>query len=574
MVIVDVVKMKEMEDQALQRIKAKLVFKNANIVDVLAGRIITADLAISGSTIIGIGEYSGEVEVDMRDKYICPAFINAHVHFESCMVLPSELLKLTLANGTTTYIMDPHEAANVKGNDGIDFMLEQTKDVPANVYCMIPSCVPATAVDDSANTLRAKDLEKYVNNPRVRGLAEVMDIDAIISADKALFDKINLFKDKVIDGHMPGLPLNTLNAVVAAGINSDHEADSYDYSQKEISAGVHVHIREGSAAKNLDNIIKGIVKNQISTEEFSFCTDDKHIQDIVCEGEIDYNVRRAIKLGLNPVNAIQIASINTARFYGLKHLGAIAPGKQADFLVLDKLEEISIIQVYHKGKKIFDKFTNQYPVLEPKKVEKTFLDTVKLKNFSLDMLELKNSGENFPVIQIVNNQIITKKLNCSIPNENSLFVPNREFNKIVSIERHKGTGKYSVGVVNNFGLNNAAIATSVSHDSHNLLAIGDNDKDILLAINELIKLSGGYVLASNGKILASLPLPIMGLMSNEGLVEVELKILELSKCLENLGVNKNIDPFITLSFMSLTAIPEIKIIPSGVYDVLEKRFLK
>lgn len=553
------------------REKADLVLKNANVVDVLSGKVIKGDVAICNEIFVGVGEYSGEKEIDATDKYICPGFINAHVHIESTMVLPSELMKYTVKSGTTTYIADPHEAANVKGNKGIDFMLEQTEDVPANVYFMAPSCVPATKIDDSGATLTAKELEVYKDNPRIRGIGEVMDVSAITECDTEMFKKLDLFKSKILDGHAPNLPRNVINAYVAGGISTDHEAHSYEYALQEISAGLHVHIREGSGARNLDAIVRGIVENNTSINSFSFCTDDKHIEDIISEGEISYNVRRSIELGLSPVKAIKMATINAADCYGLKHLGAIAPGRQADFLVLSDFEKIKIESVYYKGKLVCDE--NHDIITTKKDIPQDLLDTVNVANISKENFKIENAGEEVPVIQMLDNQIMTKKIYTTVPNENGIFVPNKKFSKIASIERHHATGKMGVGIISDFGIQNGAVATSVSHDSHNILVAGDNDEDMYIAVKELIRIGGGYIIVSDGKILSELELPVMGLMNDKGYEYVQHRLSEMLYITQNLGINENVDPFITLSFMALPVIPEIRITPRGVYDVINMKFI-
>lgn len=561
----------EIQNQAKGSKKAQTVFKNVNVVDVLSGKITQKDVAVFEDIFLGVGEYSGEQEIDLTGKYICPGFINSHLHIESTMVLPSELLKYTIRNGTTTYIADPHEAANVKGNEGIDFMLEQTKDVPANVYFMAPSCVPATDVDDNGAILGAKELEIYRDNPRIKGIGEVMDTSAVMEGDRDLIAKMDIFRDKILDGHAPNLSAKKLNAYVAAGIKTDHEAHNYEYALMERSAGLHVQIREGSAATNLTSIVRGIVENNTPVDGFSYCTDDKHIEDIIRDGEISCNVRRSIELGLSPIKAIKMATINAANCYNLPHLGAISPGRQADFLVLDDLEKVDIRAVYHKGKLAW---SEEHDVeIEPKPISPALLHTIKIPPISKNTFELKNEGEEIAVIEVIDRQILTKKVVTKIPNKNGIFEPNKEFSKIVNVERHHATGKIGIGVIKNFGIQNGAVATSVSHDSHNILAAADNDEDMCLAVKEIQRLQGGYAIASGGKILSSLELPVMGLMNDKGFEYVRNKLREMLYTTRNLGLNENIDPFITLSFMALPVIPEIRITPRGVFDVVSMKFL-
>lgn len=545
--------------------KAELVLKNGNILNVFTEEFITGDIAICGDKVIGIGSYSGIHEVDVKGAYIVPGFIDSHLHLESTLVQPFELIREALKFGTTTFIVDPHESANVAGTEGIDYILEQTSTVPANVYIMVPSCVPSGELEDNGYILEPKEMEKYLSNKRILGLGEVMDCPSVIYGNKVMMEKLDLFQSRIMDGHAPSLNDRELTAYALAGIKTDHECCDYEYAKKECQNGMHVLIREGSGAKNLEDIVSGILKEGASTERYCFCTDDKHIEDIKREGHISYNIRKSIALGLDPVKALKMSSFHAANCYHLKNLGAIAPGYQADLVLLKSLDTIDILDVYYKGKSIRE-YENRDQIATRDSVK----DTVYVADFHEKKLELLISKEDFPVIQIIPGQIITKKVIEKVPVQNGIFIANEIYNKVAVIERHKKTGKVGVGVLKGFGIKNGAVASSVSHDSHNIIVVGDNDRDMEIAVNELIKKQGGYTVAGNGEIIETLPLPIMGLISDAGYEKVEEKLKRMIVQVRDMGVDPNIDPFITLSFMALTVLPEIRISTRGIFEVGDK----
>ncbi|NLK98353.1 adenine deaminase [Defluviitalea saccharophila] len=553
---------------ALGLIDSDLVLKNANIINVFTEEIYKTDIAIYNGLIVGLGKYKGKVEIDLEGKYVCPGFIDSHLHLESTLVPPAVLIHNAVLWGTTTFIVDPHESVNVSGCDGIEYILEQTNEVPANVYVMMPSCVPATPMEDNGCTFTAEDMKKYIHHPRILGLGEVMDYNSVVSAEQSMFEKLDLFRDKVIDGHAPFLSNEQLASYALAGIATDHECCDFEYALKESRNGMQVLIREGSAAKNLEAIVKGIIENNIEVSRFSFCTDDKHIEEIREEGHISYNVKKAIALGLSPLKAIKMATINAARCYGLKHLGAIAPGYQADLVVLNDLDNVVIESVYHKGKLI----DNNTPIVIPKPKDH-IKNTVKVKEVTKEMLMIKASQDPVSVLQMIDQQIITKHIKVEVPSQDGYFVPNKIYNKAAVIERHKLTGKIGLAVVSGFGISNGAIASSVSHDSHNIIVIGDNDHDILLAVEELVSTQGGYTIVENGKVLETLPLPIMGLISDLEFSEVHSRLKTMIQHAHRMGVPENMDPFITLSFIALPVIPEIRITTNGLYDVVNGKFI-
>ena len=553
---------------ALHERKAELVLRNAMIADVFTDEIRRADIAVADGYIAAMGgSYEGTEEIDLNGKYVLPGFMDAHLHLESTMVTPNELITAAALCGTTTFIVDPHEAANVSGTEGIDYILDQTEHSPANVFVMMPSCVPATEYDDNGCLLTAEKMAPYLSSPRILGLGEVMNAPGVIHGDRQLHKKLELFSGRILDGHAPYLPDDELTAYALAGIRTDHEASDFDYALEEIRRGIHVHIREGSAAHNLETLINGILAHDLPCENFSFCTDDKHIEDILRQGHINYNVRRAVELGLSPMAAIKMATINTARCYGLKELGAVAPGYQADLIVTDDLSSFRILSVYHKGR-LIDPSVRPETAACPDSLK----NTVHVRPLSSDAFRLSITEEEVPVIRLNASQITTSKIACHLPKTDN-YLPQDGFNKIAAVERHKATGKTGVGICTGYNIRNGAIASSVSHDSHNIIVIGDNDADMLLAVSEIIRVQGGYTLVSRGKVLGTLPLPVMGLMSDAGFETVNRTLGQMIAEAHRLGIPDEVEPFITLSFLALPVIPEIRITPRGVLDTVSFEFL-
>ena len=551
-------------------IKADLVLKNASIVNVFTDRVEPGNIAIKNGMIVGIGDYEGEEELDIHGQYVTSGFIDAHLHLESTMVNPQVLISQAARHGTTTFIVDPHEAANVSGRDGIDYILAQTKHSPAHVYVMIASCVPATPIDDNGFRLSAREMEPYLKNRRVLGLGEVMDTKSVITGDPEMNAKIQLFDGKIKDGHAPGLNREELAAYVLAGISTDHECTSYEDIMRERSMGMFCLIREGSAAKNLEAIVKGMVENNLNTEGFGFCTDDRHIEDIIREGDIDNNVRKAVSMGINPIAAIKMATIQPAKCYGLRRTGAVAPGFDADLVVWDSLKEFNAQMVFYNGRRIDDMLH-----IKPEPCPQHLLDTVHLAQIHPEKLVIRNDGKPFPVIRMIPGEILTERVDMVLPGteDGGVFVPDERVSKIAVFERHHYTGKIGVGAALGFGIRNGAIASSVSHDSHNIIAIGDNDEDILTAVHELERTHGGYTVVENGEVFDTLELPIMGLISDRSYSYVSKKVRRMTTKAHKMGVPKNMEPFITLSFMALPVIPEIRCTPRGVFSVTEWKML-
>ena len=557
-------------DVSSGREKADIVLKNGTIINVFTEELITGDVAIVGDTIVGIGDYKGNVEIDCSNKYISPGFIDAHMHIESTMVMPIELSKKLLKSGTTTIIADPHELVNVKGASAIDFLLESTKDIPLNVYIMVPSSVPATSFEtNGVGKFSAKDMESYVNNPRILGLGEVMCFNDVINSENEILDKLELFKNKVVDGHVPNINGKSLHTYVCAGIENDHECITFDEVYEKLRAGLKILIREGSAAKNLKSIVSGMLKHNLPIEEFMFCTDDKHLDDIEKQGHIRWNIKCAIDLGMEPVRAIKVATYNSAKAYGLRKIGAIGAGYKADIVVLNDLDKMEVDSVYKDGNLVNEEMFSNYNY-EIK--DKELLNTVKFKYINKEKIQLKVSEKNY-VMEIVPYQILTNKLYESLPCADGYFVPNKEYSKLCVVERHRMTGNVAIAPLKGFGIKNGAIATTVAHDSHNIIVAGDNDDDILVAINYLKEIQGGYVIVSNGKVLAHLSLQVAGLISTftaEEVQEITDNMLEIAR---KMGVPEYVDPFITLSFMALPVVPQIRLTDLGLFDVEEFKFI-
>lgn len=557
-------------DVASGREKAGIVLKNGTIINVFTEELIVGDVAIVGDTIVGIGDYKGNIEIDCSGKYISPGFIDAHMHIESTMVMPIELSKKLLKSGTTTIIADPHELVNVKGTSAIDFLLESTKDIPLNVYIMMPSSVPATSFETNGiGKFSAKDMKSYINNPRILGLGEVMCFNDVINSENEILDKLELFKNKVVDGHAPNISGKSLQTYVCAGIENDHECITFDEVYEKLRAGLKILIREGSAAKNLKSIVSGMLKYNLPIEEFMFCTDDKHLDDIEKQGHIRWNIKCAIDLGMDPIKAIKIATYNSARVYGLKKIGAIGAGYKADIVVLSDLDKMEVDSVYKDGKLVKEEIFSTYNY-EIK--DKKLLNTVKFKYINKEKIQLKASEKNY-VMEIVPYQILTNKVYESLPSVDGYFVPNEEYSKLCVIERHRMTGNISIAPLKGFGIKNGAIATTVAHDSHNILVAGDNDDDILVAINYLKEIQGGYVIVSNGKVIAHLSLQVAGLISTLTAEEVQETTDNMLEIARKMGVPKYVDPFITLSFMALPVVPQIRLTDLGLFDVEGFKFI-
>lgn len=551
---------------AKKEARADLVLKNANIINVFSEEIQIADVAISDGIIVGIGSFDGKQELDCSDEYVCPGFIDGHLHMESSLVTPRELVSAAGKCGTTTFIVNPNGAVNVSGVDGLDFMLEQSVGCHANIFTMLPFGGVSCGNKNNCEHLTAHQMEKYVNFPNVIGLAEVMDFDALKNGDSDISDVLKLFNGRNIDGHAPLFDESMLQLCALAGITSDHEAVDFQYAMKELRQGFHVLIREGSASRSLDAIVSGIVKSNINTTGFSFCTDDKNIQDIKKKGHINYMVRRSVELGLPVIKAVQMATINTARHYGIKGLGAIAVGYQADFILLGDLEEMEVISVFHKGIDIVN--APETPVVFKEKL----LHTVNINQNYTNYLDLTVKDEN-NIIEVLGDQIMTRHVIDKLPNINGIFKPNKVYSKLMVIERHNGEESVDISAVSGFNIQGGAIASSISHDPNNIIVVGDNDDDIIMAVEEIISMQGGIAISINGEIECSFGLPVMGLMSDQTADKVNSKLKKLKVIAMGLGIPKNVDPFLTMSFLSLAVFPETRLTNRVLYDTKFKKII-
>jgi adenine deaminase len=551
------------------QIPADLVIKNANIIDVFNLAIIEGDVAVSNGMIVGIGHYEGNMVIDAQGRYLSPAFIDSHVHIESSLVTPGEFAKLVVPHGVTTVITDPHEIANVAGHKGLQFMLEDSEQLPLDVMVMLPSSVPATPFENAGAVLHAKDLKPFYQHPRVLGLAEVMDFPSVRDQDPDMIQKLMdaASFQKAIDGHGAGLDETGVNIYRTAGISTDHECTTAAEALERLKRGMYVLIREGSVAKDLKALIP--VVNERNARRCLFCTDDKHLDDLLLEGSIDHNIRLAIQEGLDALLAIQMATLNAAECYGLKGKGAIAPGYRADFLLLDDLESLRIHQVYKDGKLAAEQgvFIASLPVRTT--AAENLRDSVCIPALAEDNLRIKLENAVAHIIGITPNSLVTKHLVEAVTVQNGQFMASLKNDqlKLAVIERHRATGNIGLGIVKGFGLTSGAIATTIAHDSHNIVVVGANDTDMLDAVKKLKDIQGGITIVEDGQTLASLSLPIGGLMTNEPFQQVLHSIHQLDAALEKIGASQAFNPLLTLSFLSLPVIPDLKLTDKGLFDV-------
>lgn len=544
---------------AAGREKADLVLKNAKYLNVFSNEFLCGDIAVANGLIAGVGKYDGKTEIDVSGKLVLPGFIDAHIHLESSMVTPAEFAKAVVAHGTTTVITDPHEITNVMGIDGVEYMIQASQNLPIDVHFMMPSCVPATEIDESGAELDCKDIDLYLDNKKVLGLAEMMNYVGVINGDKNVLSKIvtSQAHHKKIDGHAPELSGNDLNAYIAAGVYSDHECSTFENALEKLRKGQFIMIREGTAAHNLKALMPLLTQQYYS--RCMFATDDKHPSDLLYGGHIDYIVKQALKNGADPIVALKTATHHAARYFLLNNKGAIASGYLADIVVVDNLEDFNVETVFKRGKLVFDGEVKDFsaPTVDEELAQKCFdtfhLDSVTPSSFKVD--------GKLGLIGLVGGELLTRNLGTAdkIDVENDIL-------KIACIERHKGTNHIGVGYVKGYSLKSGAVATSVAHDSHNIITVGCNDDDIAVAVNAIKDSKGGIAVVENGKIKALLELPIAGLMSDEPLTTVNEKLENAKSSAYELGADKSIDPFMTLSFLSLPVIPSLRITTKGVFD--------
>lgn len=544
---------------------ADIVFKNAQLFNVFTGKFDTGDVAVVGGCIAGVGQYSGQEEIDLTGKFLTPGFIDGHVHIESSMVSPAEFAKVVVPAGTTTIIADPHEIANVVGDKGIQYILDAAKGLALDIFVMLPSCVPATRLETSGAKLMAAELKKFIRHPQVLGLGELMDYPGVLRQDKQVLAKIKLAEGMVIDGHAPELTGHQLTAYIAAGIGSDHECVTPNEAMERLSQGMYIMLREGSAAKNLLNLLPII--NCHTARRCMFATDDRHPGDLIALGHINHMVRMSVEAGIDMATVLQMATINPATYFGLKGIGAIAPGYYADLLVFDDLTSWRPSMVFKQGKMVAEQ--GNYVLENQVMNDENIRNTMNLGNVSTDQLKIKASSSLARVIGLVPHQLITTALEIEVMMVDGEFVQDKrnDILKIAVFERHHATGNVGVGLVKGLGMYTGAIASTVAHDSHNVVVIGASDEDMMMAVRELEKMQGGIVIVNEGQVLGSLALPLAGLMSDQDIhtVHAQLTLLHTIAC--ELGVNPCYDPFMTLAFMSLPVIPSLKLTDKGLVDV-------
>ncbi len=562
-------RLKRLIQAASGKERADKVFKNARIVDVFSHRIIEGSLAVRDGKIAGIGHYKGKETIDLKGRTVIPGLIDSHVHIESSHVLPGSYAQAVVPHGTSAVVADPHEIANVLGVEGIRLMMRAARDVPFRTFFMIPSCVPATSFETSGARLEAEDIDTLMDEPQVLGLGEVMNYPAVVSAAAPILDKILTAqtRKKVVDGHSPLLANLDLNAYAAAGIMTDHECSTVEEMAERMKNGMYILLREGSAARNLRALLKGVTPE--NSRRCLFCTDDRQPKDLLSAGHIDHHLRIAVSAGVDPITAVQMATLNAAECYGLKGLGGIAPGYEADFAVVEDLARFRVIQTYHRGMKTSENGECLFDIkpLRSKQAEKS----MNVKPFSVEDLKLKMHSDTARVMRLKPMSLLTKAVLRPVHRDDAGYfkvTPGQDILKLLVIERHHATGNIGRGLVENYALSGGAIASTIAHDSHNLIVIGDNDADIFAAAQELIRVGGGITLCRNGRILKTLRLPIAGLLSGQPLREVSHTLNEMHRiAFEVLGVNRALDPFMTLSFLALPVIPELKLTDRGLFDV-------
>ena len=554
-------------DVAAGRAKADLVLKNACYVNVFAGELCRGDIAIAEGLIAGMGEYEGLQELDVSGKVVCPGLIDAHIHLESSLVSPPEFARAVLPHGTTTVITDPHEITNVMGTDGIEYILEATEGLPVDVNLMLPSCVPSTPIDESGAVLDYRSIDSFYEHGRVLGLAEMMNYVGVVGRDSDVIEKIVASQShhKKIDGHAPGLTGKALNAYAAAGVYSDHECATFEEALEKLRCGQRIMIREGTAAHNLEALLPLLTPKYAAN--CMFATDDRHPSDLLNEGHIDHIVRKAVAAGVDPILAVTAATRNAAGYFLMNNKGAVAPGYLADLIVVDSLESFRVETVFKRGKAVYE--NGKVVDFEAPEIDEALRAEAK-DTFRLTVLDGADFAVNRPraVIGMVPGQLITTDEGYAdgVDTEKDIL-------KIAVVERHKGTHHIGIGYIRGYGLKRGAVATSISHDSHNIIVVGTNDEDMAFAVNRIAENHGGITVAEGGRVMAELPLEIAGLMSDRPLTEVNERLENAKKVAHELGVNGGIDPFMTLSFMSLAVIPTLRITTRGVIDVDTQQYV-
>ncbi len=568
--------LKNLIDVAAGRKSADLVIKNCKIVNVFCGEIEDGDIAIVGNKIAGIGkDYAGKKIIDAQGKFAAPGFIDAHIHIESSYISPEQLGKIIVPLGTTTIIADPHEIANVCGLEGMKYMLGAAKKTALNIIYAMPSCVPATPFEDAGAILEAEDMEEIFGDENIFGLGEFMNAVGVVNADEKVLNKILLAKKfhKLIDGHAPNLSGKNLNAYVCAGILGDHECMTVEEMQEKISRGMYILIREGSACHNLRELLKGVTEKNL--RRCLLCSDDRQPKTIFDAGHMNSHLKICVEEGLNPVDAIQMATLNAAEAFKLFDRGAIKPGLRADIVLLNDLKNFFAEKVFIGGELVAED-GNYLPKIISHDISKV-RGSVRVKNFSVDSLKMNLPSNKVNAIKILPGGVVTKKITAEIELDAAgdfIFNPAQDICKVAVVERHHDTGKVGLGFLAGYGIKFGAVAVSVAHDSHNIIVAGVNNFEMAFAVKSLIEMEGGMVLVKDEKIISSLPLPIAGIMSDDSGEQVSKNLERLHEiAYAELGINKNVEPIMTLTFMSLPVIPEIKLTDRGLFDYESFNFI-
>lgn len=556
-----------------KRMEADFILKNAYIADVFSLCWRKANIVVSDGKIISLDEmdeFTAKKVEDANGRYVIPGLIDAHIHIESSMLPPSRFSQILLPHGITSVITDPHEIVNVSGAKGMQFMLEDAKNALMDIYFMLPSSVPCTSFENSGAVMKAKDLAPFLQDEHVLGLAEVMDFPAVLGTDSDMMDKLALVRNakKIIDGHGAGLTKEQLRGYRAAGIQTDHECVTAEEARERIKQGMYVFIREGSAAKNLRDLLPAVTP--ANARRFAFCTDDKHLDELIEEGSINFAISLAIKDGMNPLQAIQLATLNAAECYRLYDKGAIAEGYTADFVMLEDLQKMTIASVWKNGQKVAKNGQVLHEEKETAHIDDSILHSVHLPNLTVNDFAIPfNKGNVANVIGIMPNQITTQHLEKEVDVVEGVFVPSveKDLLKMAVVERHHSLGTIGLGIVHGFGLKQGAVATTIAHDSHNAIVVGTNDEDMLCALKALQEMQGGLVVVKDGEVIGSLALPIAGLMTTLDAETATKKIKETHKALQEIHPDLYFHFFLTLSFLSLPVIPELKLTDTGLFDV-------
>lgn len=555
--------------------EADTVIKNCKVLDVFSGEFREGDIALCGDQIAGVGEYHGKTEIDAEGRYAVPGFIDSHIHIESSYLSPEELGRLLVPHGGTTIIADPHEIVNVCGIRGLDYMMQAAENTALDIQFMLPSCVPATPFENAGATVEAPQMEEPIKREKILGLGEFMNFPGVLSTDDMVLDKLLLAKKegKLIDGHSPGLKGLELNGYAAAGIQGDHECAAVEDMQERLSCGMYVLLREGSACHDLRTLLKGVTPG--NSRRCLLCSDDRQPKTILQEGHLDNHLRICVEEGLDPITALRMATLNAAECFRLYDRGAIAPGYRADIVLLDDLQDFHVDRVWVRGV-LTAKDGKYLPAVTHHDISDV-MGSIHLKEFSKEKFKMHLESSQVNVIEIMPGGVVTKKAAAEITlDAQGEFVWSKDVDlvKVAVVERHKGTGNVACGFLKGYGIQEGAIALSIAHDSHNIIVVGVNDDEMEFAVRSLEKQSGGIVLVRNGEVVESMPMPIGGLMSNQSGEWVAEKLVEIHKAAyEQLGINRAVEPVMTLCFMSLAVIPEIKLTDMGLFDVTSFSFI-